>query len=162
MPVSLQRWGFMSLWPMNCWQKRTWMAWGKLFVCPYIVDSGMIEGSRTRSGNLNMENSQNVYIHYWKKKYTFWKKSRAQQRLHLCDQKYSWNSNIVKCYWINSLLFEYILKCNLFLMQSWIFSIITPVFSATWSFRNHSNMLICCSIFFIIMFKKSYVFLKSK
>lgn len=33
-------------------------------VCPYIVDSGMIEGSRTRSGNLNMENSQNVYIHY--------------------------------------------------------------------------------------------------
>ncbi len=29
--------------------------------------------------------------------------------------------------------------------QSWIFSIITPVFSVTWSFRNHSNMLICCS-----------------
>jgi len=28
--------------------------------------------------------------------------------------------------------------------QSWIFSIITPVFSVTWSFRNHSNMLICC------------------
>ncbi len=25
--------------------------------------------------------------------------------------------------------------------QSWIFSIITPVFSVTWSFRNHSNML---------------------
>ncbi len=30
-------------------------------------------------------------------------------------------------------------------MQSWIFSIIIPVFSVTWSFRNHSNMLICCS-----------------
>ncbi len=29
--------------------------------------------------------------------------------------------------------------------QSWIFSFITPVFSVTWSFRNHSNMLICCS-----------------
>jgi len=27
-------------------------------------------------------------------------------------------------------------------MRSWIFSIITPVFSVTWSFRNHSNMLI--------------------
>ncbi len=27
-------------------------------------------------------------------------------------------------------------------MQSWIFRIITPVFSVTWSFRNHSNMLI--------------------
>ncbi len=30
-------------------------------------------------------------------------------------------------------------------MRSCIFSIITPVFSVTWSFRNHSNMLICCS-----------------
>ncbi len=28
---------------------------------------------------------------------------------------------------------------------SCIFSIITPVFSVTWSFRNHNNMLICCS-----------------
>jgi len=27
-------------------------------------------------------------------------------------------------------------------MQSWIFSIITPVFRVTWSFRNHFNMLI--------------------
>jgi len=27
-------------------------------------------------------------------------------------------------------------------MQSWVFSIITPVFSVTWSFRNHSDMLI--------------------
>jgi len=30
-------------------------------------------------------------------------------------------------------------------MQSWIFNIILPVFSVTWSFRNHCNMLICCS-----------------
>ncbi len=30
-------------------------------------------------------------------------------------------------------------------MQSWIFSIITQVFTVTWSFRNHSNMLIGCS-----------------
>ncbi len=29
--------------------------------------------------------------------------------------------------------------------QSWIFSIITPVFSVTWSFRTHSIMPICCS-----------------
>ncbi len=28
--------------------------------------------------------------------------------------------------------------------QSWIVSIITSVFSVTWSFRNHSNMMICC------------------
>ncbi len=48
--------------------------------------------------------------------------------------------------------------------KSWIFSIITPVFSVAWSFRNHSNMLfwwsinisyyfqcwkqLCCLIFF--------------
>ncbi len=30
-------------------------------------------------------------------------------------------------------------------MQSWIVSIITPVFSVTWSFRNHSNMLLNCN-----------------
>jgi len=33
---------------------------------------------------------------------------------------------------------EMYLKWYLFLWwQSWIFSIITPVFSVTWSFRNH-------------------------
>ncbi len=30
------------------------------------------------------------------------------------------------------------------MMQIWIFSIITPVFRVTWSFRNNSNLLICC------------------
>jgi len=34
------------------------------------------------------------------------------------------------------------MKCNLFLWsQSWIFSIITPDFSVTWSFRKQFNML---------------------
>ncbi len=46
----------------------------------------------------------------------------------------------------NCFLFQYILKYNLFLWwRSWIFSIITPVFSVTWSFRKNSNMLIWCS-----------------
>ncbi len=36
-------------------------------------------------------------------------------------------------------------------MQSWIFRIITPVFSVTWSFRNHSNMLICAQQTFLII-----------
>ncbi len=31
------------------------------------------------------------------------------------------------------------------LIDLWIFSIITPVFSVTWSFGSHSNMLICSS-----------------
>jgi len=43
-----------------------------------------------------------------------------------------------------------VLFCNFFFLiypcdQSWIFSTITPVFSVTWFFRNHYNMLICCS-----------------
>jgi len=42
--------------------------------------------------------------------------------------------------------------------QSWIFSIITPVFSVTWSFRNDSNLLICCSRhfweFFNVLYRK--------
>ncbi len=37
-------------------------------------------------------------------------------------------------------------KSNLFLWwQSWILTAITQVFSVTWSFRNHSNLLIWCS-----------------
>ncbi len=72
------------------------------------------------------------------------------QRLHLFDQKYSKNSNIVKYFYnsrdlkpISSFVLLYILKCHLFLWgQNWIFSIIITVFCVTWSFRNHSNMLI--------------------
>jgi len=37
------------------------------------------------------------------------------------------------------------LDFKIYCWQSWFFSIITPVFSVTWSFRNHSNMMICCS-----------------
>ncbi len=48
-------------------------------------------------------------------------------------------SFIVYCYNIKW-IFEYILKCNLFLNFLWC-----KVFSVTCSFRNHSNMVICCS-----------------
>ncbi len=54
-----------------------------------------------------------------------------------------WNITSI---WNKCFLLEYIVKCNLFMWcAAVIFSIITPVFSVTWSFRNHSNMLICCS-----------------
>ncbi len=46
--------------------------------------------------------------------------------------------------WNNCFVFKFILKCH-FCDQSWIFSIIPPGFTVTWSFRNHSNMLIWCS-----------------
>ncbi len=73
-----------------------------------------------------------------------------------------WNIFTVekKCF-----LFYYSIKCNLFVWwQSWIFSSwITPVFSITWSLRNHSNVLIWCPKAFLILFsmlKPWYVFLR--
>ncbi len=72
------------------------------------------------------------------------------------------NYNIVKYYYnlkecLSILIYFKISFISV--MQSWIFSIITPVFSA-WSFRNHSNMLIyyqywkqlCCLFLFINLF----------
>ncbi len=73
---------------------------------------------------------------------------------------------LVKCFWQSLMLFqswktiilwniitilnicflcEYIFKLNLFLWckAEFLISIITPVFSVTWSFRNHSNVLWC-------------------
>ncbi len=66
----------------------------------------------------------------------------CSQRLHLFNQRCCKIS--VKYYYILkqvSILKYFLLNFN-FVMQSWIFSIITPIFSVTWSFRNHSNMLI--------------------
>ncbi len=36
------------------------------------------------------------------------------------------------------------LECISVIKADWIFSIISPVFSVTWSFRNHSNILMWC------------------
>ncbi len=53
------------------------------------------------------------------------------------------NRNIV-CKYYDS--FKYFVN-NLFLWwQSWIFSINTPIFSVTWCFINHSNIMICWNI----------------
>ncbi len=75
--------------------------------------------------------------------------------LHLFYQKYSKHSNIVKYYY----LFEYIWSVYFNIVENVIcscdgkaeFSFITPVFSVTWSFRNHSHMLIWCSIFIYLL-----------
>jgi len=65
-------------------------------------------------------------------------------RVHLFDTLKI--SHIAKYYYNLKWLFYFdMLKWNLLIWwQSWIFSIITPVFSVTWSFRNHSNTLIWC------------------
>ncbi len=73
------------------------------------------------------------------------------------------NCNIVKYYYnlkdcISILMYFKISFISV--MQSCIFSIITPVFSVTWSFRNHSDMMIyyqywkqlCCFYIFILLF----------
>jgi len=56
-------------------------------------------------------------------------------RLHLCD------SNTLKTVILNNNCF----LCMWIYDQNCIFSIITPVLSVKLSFRNHSNMMICCS-----------------
>ncbi len=74
----------------------------------------------------------------------FWKKSFTHQTCiylikNTVNTEILWNIITILN---NSFLFEYIVKLYLFLwFQSCIFSIITPVFSVTWSFRNQSNML---------------------
>ncbi len=70
------------------------------------------------------------------------------KRLGLVRSKTTEKTTVVKHYIIfNSyLLYACILTCNLLLWcQSWIFSIYYFVFSITWSFRNHHNILIWCS-----------------
>ncbi len=39
---------------------------------------------------------------------------------------------------------------------------ITPIFNATWSFRTHSNMVICCSGVFIFTVDKGFVLFDEK
>ncbi len=52
----------------------------------------------------------------------------------------------------NCFLFYFILKCNVILWCKAQFSAaITPVFSVTWYFRNHSNMLIGARQSFLII-----------
>ncbi len=52
---------------------------------------------------------------------------------------------VILCNIITILTLTFFFK-NIFLWWlSWIFNIITTVVSVTWSLRNHSNMLICCS-----------------
>ncbi len=57
-------------------------------------------------------------------------------------------SNVQKLGEGNCFLFEYVLKCTVIYScdgKAEFSAAITPVISVTWSFRNHSNMLICHS-----------------
>ncbi len=57
-------------------------------------------------------------------------------------------------------LFEYIFLNVIYSCDANLnFSIITPVFSVTWSFRNHSNMRICFKKHFLLSVLKTLVLL---
>ncbi len=74
-------------------------------------------------------------------------------RWHAFDQKYTktvilWNIYIIQKY---SFLFEYILKCNLFLWSKLNFQHNFSCLQCHMIFRNHSNMLNCCSKYFLLL-----------
>ncbi len=65
----------------------------------------------------------------------------VQYKLQMFVQKFGVGKFLfVKCFWK-----KYIKPNRIEVMQNCIFSIITPIFSVTWSFRNHYNMMIYCS-----------------
>ncbi len=80
------------------------------------------------------------------------------EKLHLSYYTYYYIHYIQCCYFCDPTIFKSstnssILQNRIYCCdQSWIFCIITPVFSVTWSFWNQSNMLIC-------MFALNFLFL---
>ncbi len=76
--------------------------------------------------------------------YPFERSLLCWQRQHLFDQKYSKNHNIVKYYYNVEYIWNITDSCN-------VKAEFSAVFSFTWSFRDHSNMLICCLSKFIII-----------
>ncbi len=72
-----------------------------------------------------------IFLHFWKK----------------CLKEVSKVKTVILWYILQikttDFRYVYTVECNVFVWC--IFSIITPVFSVTWSFRNHSDMLIWCS-----------------
>jgi len=99
-------------------------------------------------GNINDGNKLNITIladiHYhiivWGLKiFCFvFEEVSCSPRLHLFD------TVITVILWNNKHNFLYF-KMSFINMMAKLISIITPVSSVTWSFRNHYDMLICCS-----------------
>ncbi len=106
---------------------------------------------------------QNLHLHKYTLVLRIWgrwdfeRSVSCSPRLHLFDQKYSKNIHILKYYYNFkspfSIWIHFKMKC-ISVIQSWIFSIISPVFNITWSFRYYYNILsvyyyynilICCS-----------------
>ncbi len=69
----------------------------------------------------------------------------AHKSYILFIKKYSKNSKIFLQFKITISLCEYIVKCNLFLWSKLNFQYHSSSLQCHMIFRNHSNMLICCS-----------------
>ncbi len=86
-------------------------------------------------------------------------------RVHLFNQKYSEHSNIVNYYYNlnNCFYFNIYYKMSFIpVMQSWIFNIITPVFSVTRSLRTHSNILIWWILSILKTIELVHIFVETK
>jgi len=90
----------------------------------------------------------------------FWMKSLCSPRLHWFDQNAAetvilWNIIQFKTTVFPSNLFQNVIySCNEFS------AVITSIFSVTWSFRYHSNILIWCSrnVYFLLSMLMIYSF----
>ncbi len=83
-------------------------------------------------------------------------------RLHLFKWKCSKGSNILKCYYNSKYLFSiWIFKTLSYSCDAKLNFQHDYLFSVTWSFRNHSNMLLWCwiNIFFLLLMLKTIVIL---
>ncbi len=75
----------------------------------------------------------------------------CKHRMMITKAAFIWYRNTIKHLYCEMLL-QFKITVSIYfkmsfisVMQSWIFSIINPVFSVTWLVRNPSNMMICCS-----------------
>ncbi len=77
--------------------------------------------------------------------YVFQRSLFCSPRLHLLDQKYSKNFKNIITILKQLFLCEYMLNCHLFLWSKLYFQHHYSSLQCHMIFRNHSNMLICCS-----------------
>ncbi len=110
--------------------------------------------------SLNVSLLKHVHDGFWTVRVVmcFWRSLVCSPRPYLFGPEYSKNRTFYKiCFVFKITVFYFNIFQNVIYLcdQSWIFCIITSVFSVTWSFRNH--ILICCSKTCIIIMSKTAV-----
>ncbi len=133
-------------------------------IAAHLNPSDCEEWVKLADMSLEQDNVKQAIICYTKGLYTYLQLPfKGVESLLLTKAvENQWNSNVVNYYYSNciitvNVIYSLFLTCD----QSWIFSIITPVFSVTWSFRNQCNMIICSGNFSYYCWKQlccSYFF----